>query len=134
MTDALQTEAATKFVLQLARAQHVYGTPAHRLELAMSEVANRLGLEAEFFSTPTSILVGIGRDTSQRVHLLRVSPGAPNLGHLSALGVITRDVVEGRASPSEGLRRMDELLAAPPRWPTWLQLVAFVLASAAVAS
>jgi hypothetical protein len=77
--------AATSFVLELARALHEYGTPAHHLEAAMQIVVRALGLNAEFFSTPTSIMVGFGGHIDQRVHLLRVEPGEPNLGKLAQL-------------------------------------------------
>lgn len=125
--------AARRFILQLARQLHRHGTPAHRLEATLSVLASRLGVRAEFFSTPTSIMVGIGDLEQQRVHLLRVEPGEPNLGHLSQLGDITRDVMEGQITPGEGLRRIDVMDASPPAYPQWLVLVAFVLASTAIA-
>ncbi len=124
---------ATHFLLELARALHVHGTPANRLEKALENVATRLGLEAQFFSTPTSIMVGIGRSPHQHVHLLRVEPGAPNLGHLSQLSEITRDVVEGKTNPVEGSQRIGDLLNSPPRWSISLRLLAYVLSSAAIA-
>jgi uncharacterized membrane protein YjjP (DUF1212 family) len=123
----------TRFVLELARALHQHGTPAHRLEALLVTVADRLGLVAEFFSTPTSLMVGFGPMDTQRVHLMRVEPGEPNLGHLSRLGAITLGITEGGLTPADGLRQIRELLVEPPRWPRWLTLVAFILASAAVA-
>jgi uncharacterized membrane protein YjjP (DUF1212 family) len=124
---------ARRFVLQLARALHRHGTPAHHLETTLSTAAARLGLDAVFFSTPTSIMVGIGQLETQRVHLLRVEPGEPNLGQLAALGAITREVVEGAILPEEGLDRIEALDEAPAVYPPWLVLLAFVLSSAAVA-
>ncbi len=121
------------FVLELARLLHAYGMPAHRLELALQTVADQLGLKAEFFSTPTSIMVGFGELSDQRVHLLRVDPGEPNLGNLAQLSDIVRDVVDGRIAPVLGLERVRAVKAQPPRWPKWLVLVAFILASASVA-
>ncbi|MFO0072072.1 MAG: threonine/serine exporter ThrE family protein, partial [Gemmatimonas sp.] len=109
------------------------GTPAHRLEVTLSVLARRLGVQAEFFSTPTSIMVGIGTLEQQRVHLLRVNPGEPNLGHLSRLGEIVRQVMDGDITPAEGLRRIEVMDAEPPAYPTWLVMVAFVLASTAIA-
>jgi uncharacterized membrane protein YjjP (DUF1212 family) len=125
--------AATRFVLELARAMHEYGTPAHRLERALASVAERLGLTAVFFSTPTSIMVGMGELTDQQVHLLRVEPGEPNLGKLADLSDIVREVVDGSVTPIDGLRHIRALKAQPHRWPAWLVLLAFVLSSAAVA-
>ena len=126
--------AATGFVLELASALHESGTPSHRLEAALQTVASRLGLTAVFFSTPTSIMVGFGDLVDQRVHLLRVEPGETNLGNLAQLSDIVRDVIVASISPQEGLRRLRALKEQPRRWPTWLVMIAFVLASAAVAS
>ena len=131
--DAPEFAAARRFILQLARQLHQHGTPAHRLEVTLSVLARRLGVQAEFFSTPTSIMVGIGTLEQQRVHLLRVNPGEPNLGHLSRLGEIVRKVMDGDITPAEGLRRIEVMDAEPPAYPTWLVMVAFVLASTAIA-
>ena len=131
--DAPEFAAARRFILQLARQLHQHGTPAHRLEVTLSVLARRLGVQAEFFSTPTSIMVGIGTLEQQRVHLLRVNPGEPNLGHLSRLGEIVRQVMDGDITPAEGLRRSEVMDAEPPAYPTWLVMVAFVLASTAIA-
>jgi uncharacterized membrane protein YjjP (DUF1212 family) len=134
MTTAGEVETATTgFVLELARALHECGTPAHHLETALDTVARGLGLKAEFFSTPTSIMIGFGYRLDQRVHLLRVEPGEPNLGRLAQLDDIVRDVVDGSIGAAEGLRRVHSVKAAPKQWPDWLTLIAFILASAAVA-
>ncbi len=123
---------ASHFILHLARALHAHGYPAHRLESVLGEVSARLGVEAQFFTTPTSIFAGFGTQDAQRTHLMRVEPGEPNLGHLSRLDAIMTDVVDGRITASEGSARITALPSAPPRWTQWQTLVAFVLASAAV--
>lgn len=125
--------AGQQFILQLARALHQHGTPAHRLESTLLSAANQLGLRAEFFSTPTSIMVGIWENEHQHVHLLRVEPGEPKLGQLSRLGEITRLVVEGEIAPREGLALIDAMDREPPIYPKWLEVLAFFFASAAVA-
>jgi uncharacterized membrane protein YjjP (DUF1212 family) len=127
------SRTSVAFLLELARALHAHGTPAHRLEIGLLAVAARLGLRAEFFSTPTSIFVGIGHPVDQQVHLLRVEPGAPDLGHLARLGDITREVIDRGLPPETALERMRTLLAEPARWSVRLQLLAYVLASASVA-
>jgi uncharacterized membrane protein YjjP (DUF1212 family) len=123
---------ATHFILHLAKALHAHGYPAHRLEDVLGTVAARLGVEAQFFTTPTSIFAGFGAPDAQRTHLLRVQPGEPNLGHLSRLDAIMSAVVDGRITASDGSVRIGRLLAEPPRWSRPQTLVAFVLASAAV--
>jgi len=123
---------SSHFILHLASALHAHGYSAHRLEAVLGEVAARLGVEAQFFTTPTSIFAAFGTQDAQRTHLMRVEPGEPNLGHLSRLDGIMSEVIDGRITASEGSTRIVALLAEPPRWNRWQTLCAFVVASAAV--
>ncbi len=123
---------SSHFILHLARALHAHGYPAHRLEAVLGEVAARLGVEAQFFTTPTSIFAAFGTQDTQRTHLMRVQPGEPNLGHLSRLDGIMSEVLDRHITASEGSTRIVALLAEPPRWSKWQTLVAFIIASGAV--
>lgn len=113
---------------------HQYGTPAHSLETALSKVAARLGLMAEFFTTPTSIMVGFGEMMDQHVHLIRVEPGATNLGSISQLNDIVNSVTDDEITAETGLHRIRELNVQPKRWSKRLGYLAFVLASTSVAA
>jgi uncharacterized membrane protein YjjP (DUF1212 family) len=124
-------EQRAGFVLRLARALQTAGTPANRLEEVLTDIASRLGLVAHFFTTPTSIFASFGPPERQRTHLFRVEPGAYNLRQLAELDDVAADVRAGRASVVEGSRRIDEILGAPPRYPWWIVLLAYGLASAA---
>ena len=62
----------TSFVLRLAGALHRYGHPAHRLEESLTATAQKLGLESQFFSTPTSIFASFGPVEGQHTHLIRM--------------------------------------------------------------
>ncbi len=123
---------SSHFILHLARALHAHGYPAHRLESVLGDVSAKLGVEAQFFTTPTSIFAGFGAQDAQRTHLLRVEPGEPNLGHLSRLDAIMSDVLDSSITASEGSVRIAALLSEPPRWSRWQTLLAFVMSSAAV--
>ncbi len=123
---------SSHFILHLARALHAHGYPAHRLESVLTDVSRRLGVDAQFFTTPTSIFAAFGTQDVQRTHLLRVEPGETNLGHLSQLDRIMGAVVDGDISASEGSARIAALLAEPPRWTNGQTVVAFVVASIAV--
>ncbi len=125
---------AVGFVLRLGRALHNAGFSAHRLEATLSDVSRKLGLEAQFFSTPTSIMAAFGPPDSQRTHLIRAEPGSTNLSHLAGLDRIARDVMYGTLGPIDGSKRIEALLAQPPSWTGAPVLVAFVLVSIAVAS
>jgi uncharacterized membrane protein YjjP (DUF1212 family) len=125
---------AIGFVLRLGRALHNAGFSAHRLEATLSDVSTKLGLEGQFFSTPTSIMAAFGPPDAQRTHLIRAEPGQTNLHHLAGLDRIARDVVYGTLGPVDGSRQIDVLLAEPPIWSTTQVRIAFVLVSVAVAS
>src|SRR4029079_14281814 len=57
-----------EFLLRLGRALHTYGSGAHRLEDVLAHVTEKLGLEGQFFSTPTSIFAAFGSQGEQRTH------------------------------------------------------------------
>jgi len=118
----LAHEPIEALVLTLARELHVAGAPAHRLEQALSEVAAALGVEAQFFSTPTALIVGFGPLAAQRTRLIRVEPGTLDLGRLDRLDEVLRRVTARTLSPAEAL---DALTAARP--PSRLGPVGLVL-------
>ncbi|MDX2029584.1 MAG: threonine/serine exporter family protein [Blastocatellia bacterium] len=118
------------FVLLLGRALHTYGFPANRLEEAMGKASEKLGLEGQFFSTPTSIFSSFGKQDEQRTFLIRVTPGEVNLGRLTALDKITARVLRGAISPAEGSAKIEWTLHAPPTYGRGLTTAAFGLASA----
>lgn len=91
------------FVVEMARALHMYGTPTHRLETALNALASRLGLTAQILSTPTSITIAFGPMDQQQVSLLRLDAGAINLEKLADLDALVEQVLGehvGVAAPS----------------------------------
>ena len=124
---------AVGFVLRLARALHAYGYSAARLEDILSATADRLGLAGHrFFSMPTQIMAAFGPEDRQRTHLLRVEPGEVNLGKVAALEQVSLDVVQGRASPEEGMRQIEHIVAAPSPYGLAVVTLAHGILSGAV--
>jgi uncharacterized membrane protein YjjP (DUF1212 family) len=124
-------EAGIDFTLKLGRALQSYGAPAHRLEDAMSEVVGTLGIEGEFFSTPTVIFASLGSGAKRRVHLLRAESGEVDLEKLTRLAEAGNAVIEGRLSSEEGSEAIDRILSAPPPYGRLLTIVSFGVVSAA---
>lgn len=124
---------AEAFLLALGRALHTCGYPSHRLEAILGAMAGRLGLEAQFFSQPTSIFVAFGPQERQQTFLVRVEPGDFDLGRLSRLHQMMGDVLAGRLPLPAATARVQAIMGAPAAFPGWLTLVAFSLASASVA-
>ena len=135
MTGGAPDPAAIGFVLQLARALHTYGYSAPRLEDILVVTSDRLGLEGrQFFSTPTSIMASFGPETEQRTHLLRVEPGDVDLGKLTKLEQVARDVALGQISPAAGSVAIAAIVATPPRYGPLLTALTFGVVSGAASS
>lgn len=124
-------ELVEVFVENLGRALHRYGSPAHRLEEAMVLVARRLGIDGQFFSTPTAIFASLGTPGRRRTVLVRVEPGDVDLERLETLDGILGDLVHGRIDLDAAGRRVDAAVAAPRRYGALAQLLAFALVSGA---
>ncbi|WNG39166.1 threonine/serine exporter family protein [Archangium violaceum] len=120
---------SVSFTLRLGQALHRYGTPAHRLEEQMRLVSQRLGLEARFFSTPTSIFASFGPPEALQTCLIRVEPGEMDLGRLASLDALADEVIRGALSPEEGAERVEAVLAEPPRYGNGLHLLCWALAA-----
>src|SRR5882672_3304995 len=121
------------FVLRLGRAVHTCGYAAHRVEEIMDQAASRLGLEGQFFTTPTSIFAAFGPDERQRTYLLRVEPGVVHLERLNRLDAVLAGVSQGRLAPDEGLAQVERIIHSPPRYGARLTAIAYGVASAASA-
>jgi uncharacterized membrane protein YjjP (DUF1212 family) len=109
-------EGAIDFVLALGRALHRYGTPADRLEQALGECCQRLGLVAEVFTTPTAIIMSFGEPAELRTRLMRVTGGELDMHKLAQLDALADLVAEHALSPADGLARLERILAMPPRF------------------
>jgi len=117
----------------MAEALHRYGHPTHRLEEALAATSQKLGLEAQFFSTPTSVFASFGPVEGQHTHLMRMSPGATDLGRLAKVDRIALHVIRGELSPAEGSQSLDALDKEGEQYGRTLTLIAFAVASAGAA-
>ena len=85
---AAPDRAAVGFGHRLGRALHSHGLSADALESALEAASSQLGLEASFFSTPTSIFAAFGPPERQHTHMIRVYPGDVDLGKLARLDAV----------------------------------------------
>ncbi|MGY6555812.1 MAG: threonine/serine ThrE exporter family protein [Wenzhouxiangella sp.] len=120
-------------VLNLGRALLHVGSPAHRLEAAMQIMATRLGLTAEFFSTPTALIVSLGDGEKQRTFLARSEPGSTDLAKLADLTQVMEELASGKLEPEQADERVRAIDQAPPVYGYWLQLLGFITLSAGIA-
>ncbi|MCB9625625.1 MAG: threonine/serine exporter family protein [Sandaracinus sp.] len=138
MTPATEFRARSKhashnFLLRLAELLHHYGTPAFRLERVLIKVASSLGVEGEFLSTPTSVMVSLGVGTDKEMHLVRGNSGEVNLGKLVEFDEVMEDVEHHRIDVEEASARLERIEARGTGYPFVLTVLAFGVASAGAA-
>jgi uncharacterized membrane protein YjjP (DUF1212 family) len=121
------------FILALGHALHVAGAPAHRLEDAIAQLSPRLGIEARVFSSPTVVMISFGPPEAMRTTLLRVEPAGIDLAGMVRLDELIDALSAGRIDVAEARAGLEALAHAPERYPAWLTVLAYGLASATVA-
>lgn len=118
-----ESEAASiAFVLELGRALHRYGTPAHRLEEALTNVCKLLSLDGEIFTTPTTIIMSFGEAHDLRTRMMRVEGAELDMGKLALVDALADEVVAGHVTPDQGRSRLVAIQAGPKQWPAWVEI------------
>jgi uncharacterized membrane protein YjjP (DUF1212 family) len=130
--DRAAADGRVSFLLTLGRALHEAGHATHRLEELLEAVSRRLGIEGQFFATPTSIFASFGSYDRQRTFMMRTVPRPPDLGRLVRVSEVARAVYDGRIPPAEGSNRLAAVEAGSPPGAAPI-LAGYTLASAAAA-
>lgn len=133
-TQPYESSPYAALVMNLGRALLHVGSPAHRLEAAMQIMADRLGLTAEFFSTPTALIVSLGDGSKQQTFLARSEPGRANLGKLAELSEIMEQLAAGTLGPAEADRRVREIDQAPLAYRGFRRFAAYILVSSGISA
>lgn len=126
--------ASLDLLLRLGRGLHEAGFPTPELESALGRVAERLGVRAQFFSTPTSLFFAFGDGVEQTTHLERVEPAGVDLGRLAALDALIDRVARGELAADAALHEVERLGVRPPPYPAWLTHLSWGLSSGATAT
>jgi uncharacterized membrane protein YjjP (DUF1212 family) len=74
-------------------------------------------------------MASFGPQDDQRTFMIRVDPGESDLGKLAGVDLVTREVLNRQITPDEGVARIDQIEAAPPRYSATLRTVAFGVVS-----
>ncbi len=120
-------------VLTLAKLMAAYGIPAYRLEEAAASCARHLGLDAQFFATPTAVFASIGEPGNQRTHLVRLEPGEVNLEKQSQVDAVLRDLLADAVGVDAAIGRLDKVVAEPSHYGPGLMVAAQAAASVTAA-
>ncbi len=129
----LQRDPRIRFLLEFGRALQLYGAAAHRLEEALESCCLHLGVEGQFFATPTSVFCAFGSLDDQRVRLLRVNAGEVDLGKLTELYELWGRIAAGRLTPADAAARVRGIVASRRTTPPLLVLACSAAASGSAA-
>lgn len=130
LATSLAVDERETLVREVARALHVAGAPAHRLEQTIDALSTRMGLEARVFSMPTALQASFGPESDARTVLIRVEPGGLDLGQLAEVDAVCRALLEQDITPDVALEKLARA-ERRERWgPAW-EVPAFGLASMA---
>ncbi|MBK9072181.1 MAG: threonine/serine exporter family protein [Myxococcales bacterium] len=124
---------AIEFVLDLGRVLHRYGTPAHRLEDALQVVSRKLGLSADYFSTPTALIVSFGKPSDLRTTMMAMDAPENNMDKLAKADRLADQVIAGKVDVVDATARLHDIERAPDEWNAPTSIAAYGAAAGSVA-
>jgi uncharacterized membrane protein YjjP (DUF1212 family) len=132
-------ETRVRFLAELAKRLHQYGTSTVRLESAIDKVADRLALRCNSLATPTSIILSFamrdeGPDALPRsTQVIRLDPGEVNLRRLCETDAIAEQVYRGQMDIQAGLDALKAVRTGLSPRAEWLKVFSFGISSSSVA-
>lgn len=118
------TDVRVEMLSAMARALSSYGEDADDMERDLTECAERLGLDAQFYVTPTTVMASFGSDAQESTVLLRVSEGHIDLQALTLVHAVVEGVKAGERTAPQALAELNLIGASPPRFGWWVQVLA----------
>lgn len=138
-TTSLNTRMA--FLVELATRLHKYGAASPRLEMAITGAAQRIGVNADVWSSPTAIIISFadlaqGEDgrLAQTTQVIRLLPGDVNLDKLCRADAIADRVIAGELDLREGFRLLRALELPDTRRQQAAVIGSYGLSAAAIAA
>ncbi len=120
------------FIATMARELHQAGVATDALEETLVAIARAIGLQIQVFALPTNIAIAIGSVYRQRVVMLRMDPGRPNLRRIALLNSIYDELLNGRIDYVEATRQL-ELVDEQGGYAPWLQIPGLLFVAVGVA-
>ena len=107
------TEKA-KFIMIAAKALHRYGASSDRVETALGLISKKMNINAEFISTPTSLIANFEfEDQPEFTSMIRMTPGKINLEKLCSADETVDLVLDGKMSLRDGKETLENIIKKP---------------------
>lgn len=119
-----ETDIRVAFLSALARALARFGEDSDAIERDLGRCAKRLGLQAQFYATPTMVMASFGSDAQPRTILLRLSEGRIDLEALDRVTAVRKGVLRGGISAGEALAEINLITTAPARFAWYVRVLA----------
>ncbi len=130
---ALAADSVHAFLIQVGLLLHRHGTPSHRLERVLTQLASSLNVEGAFLYTPTSLLFSLRDEQGEVTYLRRVDSGEVDVDKLIRFDETLERLDSGELSLAATSARLEEIAQAPSPFPTWLMTLACAVSCGAIA-
>ena len=122
-------DEAWEFILKVGVAAHQYGSTSTRVEYLLSGLADKLGYEGVFKSTPTEITFALRESAHsvQRIEIMALPAPNTDLDKLARLGELLKEIDAGSLSITDAYERIDALAKVPPPWGKFASMLGYAL-------
>ncbi len=121
------------FLTRTGTLLHRYGTPSHRLERVMAQIAKSLGVKGVFMYTPTALIISITDDAGEHTYLRRVDSGSIDVDKLIRFDEALEELEAKTITVAQASRHLEIIASDPPPYSDWLTILACSVSCAAVA-
>jgi len=128
-------DEAWEFILRVGVAAHQYGSTSTRVEYFLSNLADELGYQGVFKSTPTEITFAL-RETPnavQRIDIMVLPAPNTDLDKLARLGDLLKEIEEGKVSIADAYERIDAIDQVPLPWGKFASMMGYALTGLGIA-
>ena len=128
-----EREKILPLIIELATTLHTLGTPANRLEVAVKEAGEALGLQVSVFSVPTSIMLTFGEPAQMQTAIIRVDPGFIDLAKLGQVDKILDQLLTKQVTQEVALKSLKKVRTSKAEWGGKSAIFGFSIAGCAAA-
>ena len=118
-------EKSIELVLEFGEALHSYGAASYNLEQAMHNISKTLGLEGEFFSTPTLLISSFTINNESKTFVRRVYPTDVDLRKLSYLDALGDKLIEAEIDVEEAYKELKRIRNLEDPFKGFIEVIAF---------
>ena len=111
-------ERNCRFIIELGKAAHGYGSSTARLESFLIRVAEAIGISGVYTSTPSRIEFAFSRagQVWQQTHVVQLPRCDFNMAKLSYTGELVDDLTADKITLDDAFEKLDEIAAKQNPW------------------